>query len=69
MIDLKKNESKLKTAADPPSKPQIIILTFKHMKNSKLIPAKILDAFKNHNPLFSLSFLPLNHFLNNIKNY
>jgi len=46
MIDLRKNETRLKRAIELARKRKIIIPTFKQMKNPKLTPAKIKKQLK-----------------------
>jgi len=46
MINLRKNETKLKRAVELARKRKIIIPTFKQMKNPKLIPVKIKEQLK-----------------------
>jgi cysteine synthase A len=46
MIDLKKDGSQLKKAIDQARERNIIIPTFKQMKNPEFIPAKIKDKLK-----------------------
>ncbi|NIM58238.1 MAG: pyridoxal-phosphate dependent enzyme [Candidatus Aminicenantes bacterium] len=63
MIELKKNEAKLKRAVELARKHKIIIPTFKQLKNPKLIPTKIKEKLKhiglediNHYNLFRITW-------------